>query len=479
MKRMRHSRGKGASQSLCAVLAAVALTVAACQGAASTPPDDTPADDPGEPTTTTAAADTTVAAAEGDIVVDFWHGYGEHRQEWIEEAATRYTEMTDGVTIRTESKADYDALFDAMLLAAGTDAAPELAQIVVTFVDSALASEAFKMVSEVDVDGKVDPEFFAPVIDQLTVDGELTSIPFAHSGPIMFYDKGLFEEAGLDPESPPRTWSELLDVCEAIVDEAAVAEACIGIPWHPWFFENLLATQGVPLLNNGNGRNDRATGTAIDSEAGIKVAEFWRELYERGYYPHAAEGYDFPRVMFTESRTAISLSSIADAGYFATTLEEQGRDLGTGFFPVADGDAPGGGTTLGGASNWITAGLEPEVEQAALDFALWLAGPEQSADWHTITGYFPLTPGAEAVLEEDGWFEENPAFRTALDQLQQTEPSPATVGPFHAAMPEVNDAIITAMEQILVGDADIPTALGEAAVTSREAIERLNASLEG
>ena len=478
MKSMADSRGKGAFRSLWALLVVFALTMAACQGETATPVEETTAENADDPTTT-AGAGTTVAAPQGDVIVDFWHGFGGHRQEWIEEAAGSYSDMTEGVTIRTESKGSYEDLFDAMLLSAGTDAAPELAQVVVTYVAPALASEVFKTVSEVDVDGKVDPDFFAPVVDQVTVDGELTSIPFSHSGPIMFYDKGLFEEAGLDPESPPRTWSELLDACEAIVDEAAVAESCIGIPWHPWFFENLLAVSGEPLLNNENGRTDLATATAIDSEAGIAVAEFWRELYERGYYPHATEGYDFPRLMFTESRTAISLSSIADAGYFATTFEEQGRDLGTGFFPVADVDAPGGGTTLGGASVWITAGLEPEVEQAALDFALWLAAPEQSADWHKITGYFPLTPEAEAVLEDEGWFEENPAFRTALDQLQQTEPSPVTAGPFHAAMPEVNDAIITAMEQILVGDAEITTALAAAAATSADAIERLNASLGG
>jgi sn-glycerol 3-phosphate transport system substrate-binding protein len=412
--------------------------------------------------------------ANGDIVVHFWHGYGGQRLEWVNQAVAKYNAQAKGVEVRAESKTDYDKLFDAVLLAAGTKAAPELAQVVVTYTSAALKSGAFTTISDADTEKTIDPSsYMDAVVGQLTVDGKLTSVPWAHSGPVLFYDKGLFRKAGLDPEKPPATWPELLAACEALVKVSKVSEYCIGIPWHPWFVENWMAGQDVPLLDHDNGRSGDAERAALDSEVAQTVFQNWKQLYDEHYYPYSTEGYDFPRQMFSESKTAMTVSSIADAGYFQGAFAEQKRELGIGFFPSAS-EKPAIGTTLGGASVWLTAGLSPKTKQAALDFLAWLTSPEMAAEWHKATGYFPVNKKAEAILQSEGWFEKNPAFYVALDQLKETKVTPATSGPLHSAMPEVNDAIMKALEQVLIGNVPAADALKSAQEASNSSILRMN-----
>lgn len=443
-------------QRICPVLAAVSLAaVAACSGGGGAGGD----------------SDTN---AEGEIVIDFWHGYGGSRMHWVDQAVERYNKMTDGVEVRTESKTDYEKLFDSVLLSAETDAAPELAQVVVTYTASALDSGAFKTISEADTEGKIDPADYMPAVtEQLTVDGELTSVPWAHSGPVLFYDKGVFEKAGLDPEDPPQTWTELQAACEAIVDEKKITENCIGIPWDPWLIENWMAGQDEPLLDNENGRGGEATTTMLESDAARTTFENWKTLYDEKFYPYSPEGYDFPRQMFSEGKTAMTISSIADAAYFEDTLSKQDRELGTGYLPSMTPE-PSIGTTLGGASVWLTAGQSTEVEQASLDFLKWLSSPKMAAEWHKVTGYFPVNTDAEPILAKEGWFDEHPWSRTAIDQLDDTKLTAATRGPLHAAMPEVNEAMLSALERALLDDTSIEEALSEASEESDEAISRTN-----
>lgn len=410
----------------------------------------------------------------GEQVVRFWHAYAGERETWLKDVAAKYNKQTDGVTIKPESKGSYDELFDAVLLAAKNKTAPEIAQVVVTYVASARESGAYKSITEVDTDGKINPDdYLAPVIGQLTVDDELTSVPFAHSGPMLFYDKKLFAKAGLDPEQPPRTFEDILSACETIVDKKKVAPTCIGIPWDPWFLENFMAEQGAPLLDNGNGRDDRATAGELDSDEAIKAATFWQTLKEKGYYRHSKEAYVYERQLLTQKDAAMTLSSTADAGFYQAALKEAGRELGAGYFPAPSGIEPAG-TTLGGGSLWITAGHSEEREQASLDFLKWLTSPEMAAEWHKATGYFPVNRAAETRLADEGWFKQNPAFRVALDQVGDTVEGPATHGPLHGAMPEVNEASLTALEEIVLGGADPADALAKSNADATAAIEKYN-----
>jgi sn-glycerol 3-phosphate transport system substrate-binding protein len=106
----------------------------------------------------------------------------------------------------------------------------------------------------------------------------------------------------------------------------------------------------------------------------------------------------------------------------------------------------------------VPSGLSEAKRQAAAEFLLWLSKPAQQARWHRNTGYFPVREEAITQLEADGFYEENPNFRTALDQLRATEDSPATrgalMGPFRKVRTVVEEGYVNTIQSDGVSVAD-------------------------
>ena len=59
-------------------------------------------------------------------------------------------------------------------------------------------------------------------------DGGIYAIPLSIQGFVIYYNKKLYTDAGLDPENPPKTWAELTKVCDAIKAKGAVPCFAMG-----------------------------------------------------------------------------------------------------------------------------------------------------------------------------------------------------------------------------------------------------------
>ena len=127
----------------------------------------------------------------------------------------------------------------------------------------------------------VTGDIMPPLINYFTVGGTLWSLPWNNSTPILYYNKDMYEAAGLDPEAPPATWQELEEHC-AVIMAAGVAPYCISMQIYGWYFEQWMALQGQELANNGNGRDDRATETNLTSPAAVAIMEWWKRLADSG-----------------------------------------------------------------------------------------------------------------------------------------------------------------------------------------------------
>ena len=76
-----------------------------------------------------------------------------------------------------------------------------------------------------DDEGKSYIDDFLPsFMEDSYVDGKIYSIPFQRSTEILYYNKDKFKEAGLDPESPPKNWDELLEDAKKLTNDS-----CYGV----------------------------------------------------------------------------------------------------------------------------------------------------------------------------------------------------------------------------------------------------------
>ena len=233
-----------------------------------------------------------------------------------------------------------------------------------------------------------------------------------------------------------------------------------------------MAVSNAEYVNNGNGRLAPATEATFNSEAGVRIFQWFLDMLNDGSYLNTGRDGDALRAAFVSGQVGMRIGS---TGGIASTLEDIGDrfELGVAFLPTPDG-VERGGVVIGGGSIWMSKGFSEEEMEAAWKFLRHLTSPESTAYWHVNTGYFPIDRRAYDLPEVKALHEEFPHFRVAIDQLEASRQTYATQGAVIGVFPEARAAIEEAMEMVLLGRMSPQDALDMAAEEVTAAIRRYN-----
>lgn len=420
-----------------------------------------------------------LTAATAQETIEFWYAFSDApRSGWIEDRISEYNAQLEeqglDYEVVGERKGSYRETLQAAVLAARQGTPPHLVQLFEVGSQLAVDSGIFEPIG--NVGGIDESDYIESVINYYTIDGEIHSIPFNSSSPILYANQQLMEEAGLDPENVPSTFGELLDACEAI-EESSVGASCITFPLHAWFFEQWMAEQGALLANNGNGRDGRATEILLESDAAIRIGQFMADLAEGGYYSYTGtlEDWSGSEAIFGNQESVFFITSTADAGNITQAAQDEGFDVITGMLPIPD-ETERNGVVIGGASVWLTSGHPQEQLEVARDFVLHMTNAENMVSWHKLTGYYPVRNDSVEMLEEEGWFEENPNFAVAFEQLLETEANQATAGAMLGIFTELRTIVEEALQKIYNGSASVEDAMAEAKSQADARLAEYNAN---
>lgn len=403
----------------------------------------------------------------GDVVeVPVWIAFTDDRLDWTRDVAAEFNEQVEGYEITVQGYDNYEALFDATLLAVDQGDPPAVVQYfeaATTEARDAVTASGEPLFTNVsEAIGDRDEILGVPVvIDDIVdaaasyyaVDGELTSMPWNTSSAIMFTNRDLMEEGGVT--EIPETWQDVEAACETIMGSDAAPENCITWPNHSWFVEQSIAQQGEVLANNDNGRSGRADEVNIDSDAMVDYVTWWKGLHDTGHYLYTGVQRDWDGTYnaFASQQLPFLIYSSSDTTLLTDEGESGGYEVEASFMPH-NADRAEGGNIIGGATLWLVDGLEEGTQDAALAFMNFINNPENAASWHQTTGYIPITNESVQLLEEEGWFEENPNSAVAGEQLEAAPDSPATAGVLMGNFVAIRDVITGAIEDVLVNDLD-------------------------
>ena len=99
------------------------------------------------------------------------------------------------------------------------------------------------------------------------------------------------------------------------------------------------------------------------------------------------------------------------------------------------------------------------------------------ADWHKLTGYYPVRTGSIDLLRKQGWFTQSPLQLVAFNQLTKTVPSPATAGGLNGAAIETRRIMEEGVQKVL-GGASVDSAVKETQQRVNAALSQYNANFK-
>ena len=426
----------------------------------------------GDPATVTEKETNVSATADADLsgtTITFWHSMSGVNGEALTALVDRFNEEnTYGITVDAEFEGEYDDAINKLKSSMVGGSGPDLIQVYEIgtrfMIDSGWV---IPMQELMDANGYDNSNIVPNIAAYYTIDDQLYSMPFNTSTPILYYNKDMFDAAGIT--EIPDSLESIAQIGDKLLDSGAQEVMSLGI--YGWFFEQFIGKQGLEYANNGNGRTEAATAVAFDENgAAANILNEWKNLYDLGYAPNVGKGGDAGLADFSAGKSAITLGSTASLKQILQDVDGK-FEVGTAYFPKVK-STDEGGVSIGGASLWALDNNDPKKLRATWEFVKFLISPESQAFWNAETGYFPVNVDAhdEDVFKEN--IEKYPQFETAIDQLHDSAPQYA--GALLSVFSEARAIVESEIESMLNGNETVDEAVDSMASQINDAIEEYN-----
>ena len=402
--------------------------------------------------------------------ITFWHSMGGVNGQAIDALVKKFNDENKyRMKVESQYQCVYDYSLNKLKSAQIGNMGADLVQVYEVgtrfMIESGWTVPMQKMIDADKYDvSQIEPNLSA----YYTIDDKLYSMPFNSSTPIMYYNKDMFDKAGIT--DVPNSLEGIDKIGEQLMSKGGASEVMsLGI--YGWFFEELIGKQGLNYANNGNGRDKTATAVEFDKNGAAKnILTEWQKLNKDGYAPIVGKGGDAGLADFSAGKSAITLGSTASLKQILQDVNGK-FNVGTAYFPkVKESDK--GGVSIGGASLWALDNKDPKKLRATWEFVKFLISPESQAYWNAQTGYFPVTTKSQ----DEQTFKDNiaqyPQFQTAIDQLHDS--SPKYCGALLSVFPEARATVESEIESMLNGKEDVDTAVQKMSDTINKSIKDYN-----
>ncbi len=405
--------------------------------------------------------------------IQFWHAMEAVLGERVNDIAKDFNASQSDFKIVPVFKGTYDQTLAAGIAAYRSGNAPAILQVYEVGTATMMqakkaiipASEVFKQAGM-----PLDQSAFVPTVASYYSDaktGELVSMPFNSSTPVLYYNKDAFRKAGLDPSQPPKTWDEV--AADAAKLKAAGLSCGFTTGWQSWIqLENYSAWHGLPFASENNGFDGTNAKLEFNGPQQIAHIAFLQKMAKDGTFTYAGRKDEAISKFYSGDCGIMTNSS----GSLATIRKYAKFDFGTGMMPY-DASVKGApqNAIIGGASLWVLSGKDPNVYKGVAKFLAYLSSPAVAAKWHEDTGYLPVTKAAYELAQKQDFYAQHPGADTAVKQMLNKPPLPYTKGLRLGNMPQIRTIIDEELEQVWAQKKSPKDAL-DSAVTRGDALLR-------
>lgn len=404
------------------------------------------------------------ALAQDDVIeIEYWQYNFEARILAMDMLIEQFEAENPNIKIVHNSDIAYDNFRDELAASAPAGVGPDVVSLFYGWIPAFVDAGYLVPLPEEDFPAEWIESYFSPMVAESKFEDQYWAIPTAVRSLALFWNKDLFEAAGLDPETPPATLEEFVDMAIATTQydgngtdilNIVVEGHAPGFPAqdHHWFREVLLRQYGgVPYSE------DNRT-VMWNSEEGCEAFS-WLAAFETEYKTGSNDLFTDVTQAFINGQSALHV----DGSFRIGTIANSNPDLNYGVTELPLG--PNGESHTFGSywTHGITrrAAADPARMEAAVKFLQFITTAEAGKLWVAEVGELPaqLDAAADPAILEDPILG---PFAAGLEYAHAT---------FFVDETAQRQVLIDAFDQVRLAGMDPCEALNEAAATEQELLD--------
>ena len=355
--------------------------------------------------------------AQAPVEISFYYpvAVGGPITKLIDQFAADFEKENPGIKVKPIYSGSYQESITKALTAVKSNDAPTTSVLLSTDMFTLIDEEAivpFDPLIKTPEDQAWLKGFYPAFMENSQTGGKTWGIPFQRSTIVLYYNKEMFKDAGLDPNRAPATWKEMAEYAQKLtkrdasgkVTQWGVQIPSSGFPY--WLFQGLTTENDVQLMNAAG------TETYYDKPAVIEALQYWMDLTSKyKVHPEGIVEWGTTPKDFFERKVAMIWTT---TGNLTNVKNNAKFDFGVAMLPANKRR----GSPTGGGNFYLFKQAKPEQQAAAFKFIKWITSPARAAQWGIETGYVAVSPDAWATPVMRKYVADFPPAAVARDQLQ-------------------------------------------------------------
>ena len=334
------------------------------------------------------------AGAQAATDVEVWHTLTAAHKAEFEKLVKQFNREQSDVRVALKAYPNQQALRDDAARALAAKRTPNLVEIDDNHSPEVIAEHKsiLPMYELLKAYPIKDLAWFLPQTSSFTRDtkGRLLAFPWMAEVPIMFYNVDLYKKAGLDPNKPAATWSDLQGELLQLRDKARVTCPYASSQQVEIHLENLAPVNNRPYALPNNGLENGKANLTFDSlyMRHMSLMVSWKRslLFTEHTAGNAADA------LFAKGQCAVLTASSGALGELENTKSLNFGVAPLPYYPQVTKQP--GRPFVSGSALWAVEGHSKDENRATAAFLAFLAKPVVAAEWHQRTGFLPLTEAA-------------------------------------------------------------------------------------
>ncbi len=356
------------------------------------------------------AAPAVIQETGSQVKVLFWSAFGGKNGEVEQEVIKRFNESQQDVVVEYQFQGTYEETAQKVIAALQARQAPDMAVLSEANWFRFYANQYLAQMDEFIAAEELDTsDYVESFLTEGQRQGKQWWMSFARSTPLFYYNKQMWEAAGLEDRGP-KTYTEFAEWGPKLLKKEGSNVTQWGFLHAPAVDYLSWPFQGT-IWAFGGAYSDEDFNIRITEPNSIKAGEWLRSTVTGGWSTASQD-------RTTDFINGVTASIMQSTGTMGTIIANAKFDFGTAFLPSeVNPGCPTGGAGLG-----ILSTSPKEKQQAAFKYIAFATSPEITTFWSQNTGYMPVRKSAAESPEMQTFYETKPNFRTAVEQLAITQP---------------------------------------------------------